>query len=64
MPRISGDPLQKITLNLYAVDIAALRQFYGHGWSEQVREWVKDRLRTMRVVEDETEPYVIGDLNE
>lgn len=42
MPAKSDDPLQKITLNLYEADVAALEAYYGRGWSEQVRALVHD----------------------
>lgn len=40
MPIIPGDPLRKTTLNLFEADVLVLEAYYGHGWSEQVRNWV------------------------
>lgn len=40
MPAKSDEPLRKVTLNLYEEDCAALAIALGHGWSEQVRQWV------------------------
>lgn len=37
MPAKSDEPLQKITLNLYELDVSTLEAYYGRGWSEQVR---------------------------
>lgn len=64
MPKIKGDPLQKITLNLYSADVIALRQTYGFGWSEQVREVVKGYLRDLKLPDHAPEPYTIGDLED
>lgn len=38
MAPLPGDPLRKVTLNLYEVDCAAAEQYYGRGWSEKLRE--------------------------
>ncbi len=46
MPAKSDDPLQKVTLNLYAADVRALEAYYGHGWSEQVRQVVHHHITT------------------
>ena len=40
MPVKSDDPLRKVTLNLYDADVVAMEAYYGHGWSEQVRQVV------------------------
>ena len=40
MPAKSDDPLRKCTLNLYESDCAFLETYFGHGWSEQIRQWV------------------------
>ncbi len=46
MPAKSDDPLQKVTLNLYAADVLALEAYYGRGWSEQVRQVVHHHITT------------------
>lgn len=40
------DPTEfrKVTLNLYADDVRLLQERYGYGWSENVRQWVWERL--------------------
>lgn len=45
MPRQAGDPLRKVTLNLYEADCAWMEQRLGHGWSEQVRELVHNYVK-------------------
>lgn len=40
MPAKADDPLRKVTLNLYESDCATLAAYFGHGWTEQVRQWV------------------------
>lgn len=46
-PAKSDDPLRKVTLNLYEADVLALETYYGHGWSEQVRQVVHAHTLTM-----------------
>ncbi len=46
MPVRSDDPLRKVTLNLYDADVLALESYYGHGWSEQVRQVVHQHVTT------------------
>lgn len=41
----SDEPLTKVHINLYATDVAYLRQTYGQGWTEQVRLWTRDKIR-------------------
>lgn len=45
MPVKPGDPLKKVTLNLYHDDVIKLQTRYGYGWSEKVRELVREKLR-------------------
>lgn len=40
MPRPTDEPLRKTTLNLYKSDTDFLAEYYGQGWSEQVRQIV------------------------
>lgn len=39
-----GDPLLKVTLNLYADDVAKMERLYGRGWSVTVRELVREHV--------------------
>lgn len=39
-PAKADAPLRKVTLNLYEEDCALLEQYYGHGWSQKVRELI------------------------
>lgn len=41
MPVKPGDPLKKITLNLYTADCQWFAKVYGRGWSEHVRELMR-----------------------
>lgn len=45
MPVRSDDPLRKVTINLYDADVLALESFYGHGWSEQVRQVIHQHIQ-------------------
>lgn len=40
MSRQADAPLRKTTLNLYSADVTFLAEYYGQGWSEQVRQIV------------------------
>jgi len=41
MPPRSPEPLRKILLNLFEADCAWMERYYGHGWTEKVREMVR-----------------------
>jgi hypothetical protein len=45
-----GEPIHKVTLNIYAADYHELKRLYGDGWSVRVREIIRDRLRIQRGV--------------
>ncbi len=38
MPKIAGDPLTKVTLNLYEADVYWYQEEYGQGWSTRLRD--------------------------
>lgn len=40
MPKLADSPLRKTTLNLYSADVTFLAEYYGHGWTEEVRQVV------------------------
>lgn len=48
MPTLAGDPLRKVTLNLYEADVIILEQTYGLGWSTHVRDLVRDHAYNLR----------------
>lgn len=41
----SDEPLQKILMNLFYVDYLEMKRIYGHGYTEKIRELVRDHLR-------------------
>lgn len=45
MPSPSDEPLARCDLNLYAADKAWLQRRFGQGWSEQVRNWVRAKIK-------------------
>lgn len=47
MPVKSDDPLRRVTLNLYEADCEAMKAYYGHGWTEQVRQMVHHHMTTI-----------------
>ncbi len=55
MPPHPGEPLRKVTLNLYESDCAALERRFGHGWSTVVREWIHLKVAT-------AQPRTLADL--
>jgi len=46
----SPEPLRKCTLNLFDKDCDAMARRYGHGWSEEVRNLVRRRLKQLEVM--------------
>ena len=56
MPKIAGEKLRKVTLNLYDTDVEDLGALYGYGWSEVVRDLVRKH-----VIERGTRTYTIGE---
>jgi hypothetical protein len=52
MPRLPEQDLQKVTINLYRSDVASLQSHYGWGWSEQVRNLVRDFVRRRQQASD------------
>lgn len=45
MPPRSPEPLRKVTLNLFDKDCDSMERRYGHGWSERVRDLVRQDLK-------------------
>lgn len=45
MPPRSPEPLRRVTLNLFDTDCAAMERRFGHGWSEQLRNLLRDYLK-------------------
>lgn len=44
MPVRADAPLRRITLNLYEADAVAMENYYGHGWSIEVRRLVYEHI--------------------
>jgi hypothetical protein len=44
MPKIAGDPLRKVTLNLYDADVQWFQDRYGQGYSEMIRTLVHQHV--------------------
>lgn len=55
MPVTPGDPLVKITLNLYTDDVEKAKVRFGQGWSAELREIIHLALAKPRVL-------TVGDL--
>lgn len=53
MPAESDEPLRKVTLNLFAKDVAELERNYERGWTEEVRNMVRSTLKRYKVAENE-----------
>lgn len=45
MPAPADEPLARCNLFLYEADKAWLYRTYGHGWSEKVRNLVREYIR-------------------
>jgi hypothetical protein len=50
MPPRSPEPLRRVTLNLFDRDCDAMERRYGHGWSERVREMVRQHLKPKHIL--------------
>ena len=65
VPAPSSEPLQKLSLNLYAADVLRLKSIYGPGYQTEVRNIVRrficQRAATQAKV---TEPYIAEDFDE
>ena len=46
--RKSDEPIRKVTLNLYVYDILWLEQHDGRGWTETVRNLVRQHIQARR----------------
>lgn len=44
MPPRSPEPLRRITLNLFETDCVKMERRYGHGWTERVRDMVREHI--------------------
>lgn len=64
MPTHPGDPLRKVTLNLYESDCVELEASYGRGWTTEVREVIRVHttvyIRSLRLKRSAT----LGDIND
>ena len=56
MPPPADRPLRKVTLNLFADDVAQLERRYGRGWTEQVRRVVEENCDRYRHFQAQLEP--------
>lgn len=45
MPKIIGDPLTKVTLNLFTADVEWFQENEGQGWSEVLREVIRGHVQ-------------------
>lgn len=65
MPAKADDPLRKVTLNLYETDVTALADFYGHGWSTNLREIIHTHVMafTNYQIKYRDAPKTLGDLD-
>lgn len=45
MPAPLDEPITPCKINLFANDKAWLERRYGRGWTEQVRAWVRTKIK-------------------
>ena len=63
MPVRSDEPLRKVTLNLYEEDCTWLEMYYGHGWTERVRQHIHNEVLTRMKFRNDVKPRrTLGDL--
>lgn len=56
MPKVPGEPLRKVTLNLFDSDVAWFQERHGQGYSEIIRAVVRKHIErageASRIIED------------
>jgi len=57
MPKLAGEPLTKVTMNLFASDVDWLGANLGWGWSEQIRGVVRRYIREVKAKNEEEGIY-------
>lgn len=45
MPAPADEPLTRTNLNLFTADKEWLEKRFGRGWTEQVRNWVRQQIK-------------------
>jgi uncharacterized protein (DUF4415 family) len=53
--RTVAEPLLKVTLNLYAKDVAWFKDTFTHGYQEQIREALRAHIRYIEMMVDDDE---------
>lgn len=48
MSRYASEPLKKITININLADYLFVTERYGQGWSEVVRQFIKEKCKEVR----------------
>lgn len=56
--RIPGEPLTKVTLNLYTKDVKWFKRRYKIGYTEQIREILRRHINVREGGDDDPEAYV------
>ena len=51
--RIVLEPITKVTLNLYSRDVEWFKDRYPQGYTEQIREALREHIRYKEVMENE-----------
>jgi len=62
MPTPAGDPLRKVTLNLYEADCAAAEKYFGRGWTTELRDQFHAFIHT--TLSHAKTRRTLGDLND
>lgn len=52
MPRVVSEPITKVTLNLYSRDLEYLKKRYPDGYSERIREILRQHIRAERAYKE------------
>lgn len=68
MPVKAGEPLTKTTMNFFETDIEWLKKHHGHGYTEAIRDLVRNHVAYKKTAEDafktKPEPFLLGDLHD
>lgn len=53
MPRTVGEPITKITTNIFTSDLEWFKKRYGQGWSEVLRQAIRSYIASVKRAEQE-----------
>ena len=59
--RIVGEPITKVTLNLYSSDVEWFKARFPQGYTEMIREALREHVRYKEMMEDDNRTGSFGE---